>query len=70
MNKIDAYTSHLYIYRYTEPDLLDMLHVAAALDPRFKSLPYIPEEDRRDISKSMSKKAMAIAVSICKLYGY
>ncbi|WAQ94158.1 ZBED1-like protein [Mya arenaria] len=60
MNKINAYTSHLYIYRYTEPDLLDMLHVAAALDPRFKSLPYIPEGDRNDISKSMSKKAMAI----------
>ncbi|XP_052798101.1 E3 SUMO-protein ligase ZBED1-like [Mya arenaria] len=55
----DAIVKNL-LPRYTEPDLLDMLHVAAALDPRFKSLPYIPEGDRNDISKSMSKKAMAI----------
>ncbi|WAR09431.1 ZBED1-like protein [Mya arenaria] len=56
----DAIVKNL-LPRYAEPDLLDMLHVAAALDPRFKSLPYIPEGDRHDISKSMSKKAMAIA---------
>ncbi|WAR07122.1 ZBED1-like protein [Mya arenaria] len=56
----DAIVKNL-LPRYTEPDLLDMLHVAAALDPRFKSLPYISEGDRHDISKSMSKKAIAIA---------
>ncbi|XP_053177226.1 E3 SUMO-protein ligase ZBED1-like [Scomber japonicus] len=44
--------------RYTDPDLLDFLHRATVLDPRFKSLPIIDEAMCDQVYKDLTSEIM------------
>lgn len=44
--------------RYTDPDLLDYLHRATVLDPRFKSLPILDEAICDQVYKDLTSKIM------------
>ncbi|XP_052408630.1 E3 SUMO-protein ligase ZBED1-like [Carassius gibelio] len=39
--------------RYTDPNLHDYLQIATALDPRFKSLPYLDEDSRDKLYRNI-----------------
>ena len=46
--------------RYTDPEQIEMLHVATALDPRFKKLPYLPASKRDEIYRVLTDKAVQL----------
>lgn len=43
-------------FRYV--DLKDMLHVASAVDPRFKALPFLTEEERESTFSRLQAEAV------------
>ena len=46
--------------RYGDPDLQDYLHRSTALDPRFKSLPYLEEDSIQKIYSVLTREIMEI----------
>lgn len=36
-------------FRYSEATMVEFLHLASAIDPRFKSLPYVDDSRREDV---------------------
>ncbi|KAL7382166.1 hypothetical protein ABVT39_017852 [Epinephelus coioides] len=40
----------------------NLLHMASALDPRFKALPFLSEEEQQDIRTRMIAEAVALEV--------
>lgn len=46
--------------RYMDPGLQDCLHGSTALDPRFKSLPYLDEDSVQKIYSVVTREIMEI----------
>lgn len=46
------------LYRYT--NLKEKLHVASALDPHFKTLPFLSDEDREDVFKILISEMVTL----------
>lgn len=54
--------------RYRDPDLQDYLHRATALDPRFKSLPYLEEASLQKIYSDLTKEIMDTEEQVLWIY--
>ncbi len=50
--------------RYTGPATKDMLGLSAALDPRYKNLAWMTEEDKEDVFKKILKEAVSVAATV------
>lgn len=52
--------STIYTSRYQDPEVVEFLLCTCALDPRFKSLPHIDEEDRINIWAKVNEECLAV----------
>uniref|UniRef100_A0A673J6Y6 BED-type domain-containing protein n=1 Tax=Sinocyclocheilus rhinocerous TaxID=307959 RepID=A0A673J6Y6_9TELE len=50
--------------RYNSEQEKNTLHLASALDPRFKRLPFLTEEDRKEIFRRVTAEAAALEVCV------
>ena len=46
--------------RYTDPVVMTFLHESSFLDPRFKAMPYLLDEETERVYQSLIKKAEKI----------
>ena len=44
-------------FRYSDPDMMLFLRESSCLDPRFKAMPYLDDEERDKVYKSLAQKA-------------
>uniref|UniRef100_A0A671PSY3 BED-type domain-containing protein n=1 Tax=Sinocyclocheilus anshuiensis TaxID=1608454 RepID=A0A671PSY3_9TELE len=51
--------------RYNSEQEKNTLHLASALDPRFKRLPFLTKEDRTEIFSGVTAEAAALEVCVC-----
>ena len=49
-----------FYFRYTDPTTLAFLLQASALDPRFKSLPYLEDSKRLDVFNKLALQAIDV----------
>lgn len=54
--------SHISNIRYNSEAEKKILHTASALDPRFKGLPFLTEEERREVYKAVTEEAASLEV--------
>ena len=46
------------IFRYTDPELWEFLQLASCIDPRFKSMPYVTDAERKKLFKRLATKVV------------
>lgn len=50
--------------RYTDPEMQLFLRESSCLDPRFKAIPYITEDDREEVFNSLVKKVQQLQSTV------
>ncbi|XP_046335904.1 E3 SUMO-protein ligase ZBED1-like [Haliotis rufescens] len=53
--------------RYTKPEVLQILHTASAVDPRFKSLPFLKDDEKASVLTDLSTSVAEYWDSNCPL---
>lgn len=56
--------------RYNSESEKRILHTASALDPRFKGLPFLKEEERLKVYKALTEEAASLEVIILSCFLY